>query len=164
MRESLAHAVGSGNLAMRDEVIRDVDRIAAMGRGCELGSMLLRLREGEQKQWGARCAYIIARRIQKRFRFTATISQSIAVCAILEWSKPHCHSCNGAREIQTDTLKIVCPACSGIGVHRWSNKDRRQMIGAYTAKIGDAVGFAHVAISEAVCEVVGVARKNLQYA
>jgi hypothetical protein len=43
---------------------------------------------------------------------------------VWEWLNPNCANCNGARELIAGERRIVCPACDGLGLKRYSDRER----------------------------------------
>jgi hypothetical protein len=143
-KEQLVTAVNSSDLGMEADVVHDVDRLAAMATGNTLGGLLFRFAASAQPQWGKRIVLILAMRVMRGFRLSRSIAEKVATCALMEFYKPNCVTCNGAREVMTiEKLKIVCETCGGSGRHRWSNNARRDFIGAYGKRIDDAMAKCH---------------------
>lgn len=162
MRESLASAVGSSNLEVDPDYERHADRLAAMAFGPRLGSILLRYRDGNQKKWRGEVVAMLAHKVIRKHRLNAQLSIKIASCALDEWDSPQCKSCRGAREIMGPELKIVCPDCGGSGIRRYSDDERRKVIGAWGGKVSTGYDVAMAAITAAMASVVGAARVQLE--
>jgi predicted RNA-binding Zn-ribbon protein involved in translation (DUF1610 family) len=160
MREALARAVNSSDLEV-EVYVTDVDRVAALSAASELGSLLLRLREGGQTEFAHRAMLLLSKRVHDKYRLARTISNSVATQAIMEWAYPHCRSCGGAREIMNDKIKITCPTCGGIGVRRYSDGERRQAIGAWGGRIELALYHALAEITHESTGGVGKARDRM---
>lgn len=161
MRELLASAVSSSHLESQ-EFECDCDRLGAMAFGPRLGSLLFRIREGGQPKWRREAAIVLGARLRRRVRLDPYLAIKIAAAALLEWERPHCRACNGAREIQAAHLKIVCPVCEGVGVHRWSDRERKKLIGGIGGLIDQGLIEAHVIISGAVGSLTATAREQLE--
>jgi len=58
-------------------------------------------------------------------------------------------------------LKIVCPACDGVGVRRYTDSERRRIIGAWGGMVSDGYDLALATITGAVAATVGIARDKL---
>ncbi len=48
-----------------DHVVRDIDRVAAMGGGSRLGGLLFRFTTGGQAQWGHQIVTLLANRVMR---------------------------------------------------------------------------------------------------
>lgn len=145
MRESLAKSVNAKNLEW-DDYEKQIDRVAAMSSGTELGSMLLRTREGGQREFAHRVMLIIASRLIKRFRLNRDIAEKVSTQAIIEWCQPHCRTCGGARQMMTNKI-VECHTCNSSGVHRYTDMERRQFIGSFGVRIEQALIEAHCIIT-----------------
>ena len=161
MREALAASVGSSNLKFDPEYERAADRVAAIGFGPRLGSLLIRYRDANQVRWEREIIARLAKRIIRKLPITHSIAAKVAECALSEWARPHCATCGGARVIMGAMLKVVCPACDGIGVRRYTNSERRRIIGAWGGMVSDGYDLALATITGAVAATVGIARDKL---
>jgi len=160
MRQCLARAVNSSNLEM-ETFETDVDRVAAMAAGTHLGSYLLRIRDGGQVEFSHRAMLILARRIHKRHRIVRTLAEAIATQALIEWIKPWCRACGGARELMIDSKPTTCPKCGGSGVHRHSDRERRSAIGSWGGRIETGFNYAAAEISSAAADMATGARARI---
>lgn len=161
-RESLARATGSGNLEMESEVVHDVDRLAASAGGDTLGGLLLRLREGAQGRWVTRVVPILTNRIMDKQKLTRSTAKKTAEVALGEFLSPQCGACQGARVMMLEKVKIVCEACGGTGLQRFTNQSRREHIGTYGARIEAAMSDAHNHMSTALAAYLSHAAGRLE--
>ncbi len=160
--ETLARAANSVDLAFEPNVVHDVDRVAAMAGGNALGGLLFRFAEAQQPRWGYQIALILANRAMKRHAIGRELAQKIGAAALLEFASPHCVTCNGARELVLDELKVICEACGGSGKQRYSNTSRRALVGTYGKRIDDAFADCHNDMANALGAFVGHANGRLQ--
>lgn len=160
MRESLARAVNSSDLEM-EEYVTDVDRVAAMSAGSHLGSYLLRVRDGGQVEFAHRAMLILAKRVIKRHHIARTMAEAIAAQALIEWVRPHCRACGGARELMIDSKPTPCPTCGGSGVHRHSDSERRAIIGAWGGRVEIGFNYAAAEITAAAADMATGAKVRL---
>lgn len=161
MRESLARAVNAGSLEWDELQVAEVDRVAALSAGSHLGSYLLRIREGAQPEWLHRAMLIISKRLHDKYRLARSVADAVATQSLIEWVRPHCRKCGGARELMGESIKIICPSCRGAGVHRWTDTERKAKIGAWGARIEQGLAFAQAEITREVGGTVGAARDRL---
>jgi hypothetical protein len=157
LHETLTRAVATSDLGMEAEVVHDVDRVAAMGLGAkgDLGSLVFRFARAEQPQWGRRIVLVLANRIIRRHAIGRQMAEKIAAVALLEFARPHCRSCGGARETMVGEVKQVCTACGGSGVERYTNAERRDLIGAYGKRVDDAMADCHRDLTNALAGFLG---------
>ncbi len=55
------------------------------------------------------------------------MAQLMAGTVLLELIRPLCRTCSGAGVSVIDELKVTCPACGGITVHRYTDKERARL-------------------------------------
>lgn len=160
MRECLSRAVNSKNLEM-EAYETDVDRVAAMAAGSHLGSYLLRVRDGGQVEFAHRAMLILARKVIKRHHVARTMAEAISTQALIEWVRPWCRACGGARELMIDSKPTPCPTCGGSGVHRHSDAERRSAIGAWGGRVEDGFNYVSREITSAAADMATGARVRL---
>lgn len=124
LRETLGAAFESSDLSTRPGE-SDVDRIAAMGLVTHLGSKLWRLKYGNDPKAYKPAVLLLA----GRFRWKAGVLVRLCELAIKEWCLPMCGTCHGAKEIIEGDLRIVCAECEGVGVKRYTDRERERMLG-----------------------------------
>jgi len=131
--EILSVSVNEDNLAWKEGATMPVEYVAALSAASEIGSDLLRVRALD-KQAYRRVVLLLANKaekqgMKKRLFLSPAMAQILAVCAIHEITQPQCLVCRGAKVMVTEKLKVVCHSCGGIGLHRYSDKDRARMCG-----------------------------------
>ncbi len=165
MLENIARAQNSRNLrAETDRFTHDTETLAAVGLGASrLASLLLSYRNADQEKWAREVVIVLANQIIKTHKLSRNVGMRVAAAALIEWAKPHCRECNGARNIvRADGVVIICESCGGIGMHRYSDKERSRMIDAsFKGRIADAYDAVLVMINQHVGEGVGGARRLL---
>lgn len=159
--EPLAKAASSKNLETEPGVVRDVERVAAMAGGPALGGLLFRMGPGAQPQWARRVVLILSAKILRQQHMGRDIAERTAACALWEFTRPYCETCNGARELLGPLLRVICPSCNGTGLQRFSNGARRRAIGAYGYRIDLAMAQCHREMSSALGEFLANTRDRL---
>lgn len=124
LRETLGAAFESSDLSTKPGE-SDVDRIAAMGLVTRLGSKLWRLKYGNDPK-AFKTAYLL---LAKRLGWRDTLLVRLCDLAVREWCLPMCGTCHGAKEIIEGDLRIVCAECEGIGVKRYTDRERERLLG-----------------------------------
>lgn len=160
-KETLARANNSTDLGMVEGVVKDIDRVAAMAGGDELGGLLLRYRESEQEQWARRIVQLLGRRVADKHRLTPNMATRVAIAALREFRSPHCTECNGARQMVIDKLTIICQVCDGSGKARFTNASRTEVLGSYSSLLDSAMATAHTTMANAVGALLGHAAGRL---
>lgn len=161
-KETLAKAANSTDLGMVEGVVKDIDRVAAMAGGDELGGLLLRYRESDQPQWARRIVQLVGRRVADKHRVTPNEATRIAIAALREFHSPHCVACHGARVMVLDNLKIECESCHGSGKERFTDASRAEVIGKYNSLIDAAVATAHKVMANAAGALLAHAAGRLE--
>jgi hypothetical protein len=103
----------------------DVDRIAAMGFTSRLGSLLWRLKYANDHRAYKPAVLVLAKKAKSGF----PIGMRLCELALREWCMPQCEVCRGAKEIMVEDLRIVCKGCDGIGVRRYTSREREAAAG-----------------------------------
>lgn len=129
--ESFAKAVETSDLAWSALATKPVELAAAMSGASGLGSDIFRSK-GHDPAALRRAVLVLAHKSVKagaksKLYLSQLQAQAMAVTALSEIIAPHCRVCNGARVMVLDDLKITCPTCDGIGVHRYSDADRARL-------------------------------------
>lgn len=124
LREALA-ATSVASLEWSEERERAVDRVAASGRAPALGVQLWKARYMLEAK-----AYQDARRglirlfLERHPAEKPSIAEKCVDEALSEFLGPACSSCSGARELVTENLRVVCEACGGSGLRRYTDWER----------------------------------------
>jgi hypothetical protein len=103
----------------------DLDRIAAMGFTSRLGSMLWRLKYANDRRAYKPAKLLLAKQAKSGF----DIGIRLCELALREWCMPQCEVCLGMKEIMVEDLRIICSGCDGIGVRRYSDRERERLAG-----------------------------------
>lgn len=131
--ERLATSLSDDDLAWSDTRTKAIDYVAAMSASSRLGSDLFRAADHDRQALRRAVLQLMAlarRKLgRKRMSVTSAQAQTLALVAIIELLAPYCRTCGGAREIFGGEIKVTCPTCEGIGVHRYSDKDRAKASG-----------------------------------
>lgn len=103
-----------------------VDRVGAFSKGARLGTLLWRLKYGKDMSCFKPAAFLLAKEAQLQ----TAIGFKVCELAISEWLLPECETCRGAREVIFGPKRIICPACDGYGVKRYTNRERDSFLGS----------------------------------
>ena len=126
--EKLAQSCVTSDLGAKDEQIRSVEHVAALSGASSIGSDLMRAKDYDVQAL-RRAILILARHARQSMRLSMEPSKWLATAAILEVMHWQCRSCNGASEQRLDGIRMICPACGGVGVHRWTDSERARVAG-----------------------------------
>lgn len=131
--ERLATAVSTSDLAWSDLTTKAVEFVAAMAAASSLGSDLFRAKSYDT-QAARRAVVVLTKKAmlagdKKKLPISRDMAQLMAVAVILEIVKPYCRTCTGAGVSIIDELKVTCPTCGGIMVHRYSDTERARLMG-----------------------------------
>jgi hypothetical protein len=124
LREALS-VTSFASLAWSEERERAVDRVAASGRASPLGLLLWKARymlessAYQSSKDGLRALYV-SRYPREEPRLVASVIEQ----CLHEYLSPFCSTCNGAREMMVQELKMICAACNGSGVRKFSDEER----------------------------------------
>lgn len=103
----------------------DRDRIAALAGASHLGSALWRLKYSNDPAVYHRAILLLAKRMSWK---RSDVLQRLCELAIREWLLGMCMDCKGAKELIAGDLKVTCPACKGVGVKRYSDRERERFM------------------------------------
>jgi len=120
-----------------------VDRLGAFSKGSRLGTLLWRLKYGQDHKCYKPAVLLLA----KEMSLQSLIGTRLCAMAIHEWLLPHCEVCRGAREMIIGPKRIVCLECEGYGVKRYSNRERDQFLGSRFKPWGKKYGLVQVRLS-----------------
>lgn len=106
-----------------------IDRIGALAHAGKLGRLLYHWRYAGQGRLAGAVLQELLRKARRRLRigkYHVEHPLLIRACkqAMREWYAPQCGSCQGAREIVSNSLRLVCPVCAGSGMRRYSDAER----------------------------------------
>lgn len=125
MRGLIGRAVDSSDLGEKIGE-GDRDRVAALAGASRLGSALWRLKYSNDPKVYKSAVLLLAKRMGWK---NSDMLQRICELAIREWLLGMCIECKGAREVIVGDLRITCPSCEGIGVKRYSDRERERFVG-----------------------------------
>lgn len=124
LREAYAGTV-LASLEWSPERERAVDRCAAAGRADELGVLLWRSRYCNESAAYVKARGLLVRLYLQRYKSEKPeTALKVVEEALSEWLGPACSSCNGARELIHEGLRITCNSCGGSGLKRYSDFER----------------------------------------
>jgi len=124
MRELYA-ATHHASLQWTEDHERAIDRVAAAGRAPTLGVQIWRARymlesKAYQDAINGLTAHYLARYKAERPDMARRLVEEI----LSEFMGPSCISCNGARELVEDELRVVCDSCHGTGLRHYTDMER----------------------------------------
>jgi hypothetical protein len=161
MREAIASALRANLRHDEDRDEPPVVRIGALAAAPRFGTLLVRLKAGNDARAYAPCVLIIAGKLPRQVGFG--IRKRIADCALREWIVDGCHACMGSGVAMMGNKKIACHACQGTGKHRYSDGERAsQLKVANAGKWARLMMQAHRAIAGADGIAGMVVRQQLE--
>lgn len=131
--EQLANAIGTSDLAWSDAKTKPVEFVAALAGATGLGSDILRAKSYDRAA-AHRAVLLLAKKARRagdraKLPLSQVMAQTMAAVVLLEIVRPHCRVCTGAGVSVIDELKVTCPACGGITVHHYTDKERARLCG-----------------------------------
>jgi hypothetical protein len=136
MRESLAHAINSGDLEQH-EYDCAIDKVHAMGAtaiDCPLGILTIRFIDGQQPKSYRQLVVGLVGKASIQFKCARPMMEKMCEQAVREEVFPFCRACDGRKEIKVDERVIQCHVCEGSGKHRHTDSERARALGV---DIGD---------------------------
>ena len=131
--EHLATSLSGSDLSWTEGKTKPVEYVAAMSAATRLGSDIFRAADHDAHAMRRAVLQLMSLAAKKlgrnKLSITSAQAQTMAAAAILELIHPYCTTCGGAREIMGEKIKVICPTCSGIGVRRYTDSERAQMVG-----------------------------------
>lgn len=135
-----ATAMSTDDLGWRDNATMPVEYVAAMAAATHLGSDLFRARDYDQQALRRAILLLASKAIKEGSRKRLPLSRDMAsifsAAVIFERMQFQCRTCKGAAVIVEKQLKVICPDCDGIGVHRYHDKERAKLCGVKHAEWG----------------------------
>lgn len=131
--ERLATAVSDDDLGWSELSTKPVEYVAALSAATGLGSDIFRAKDYDRFALRRAMLLLTKKAIdagkRSKLPLSEAMAQAMAVSALLERLHPQCRTCHGSAVIVTAELKVVCPICEGIGVHRYTDKERARLCG-----------------------------------
>jgi len=142
IREAVGAALNSTHLETQEHESA-IDRVGALAHASKLGRALYHWRYAKQDRYAGPVLAELLRKARNRLRigkFHVEHPTLVRACkqAMREWYSPQCNNCNGAREVVTSKLRMICPACSGSGVRRYPDAERLNALGIDAATYAQA--------------------------
>lgn len=138
MRESVAAALGSSNLAWNEDHERAIDRIAALARVDLLASYLWRMKHDNEHELFRPAVHLLTKRVQEKFyqkgRAAPEVIRKMCEWVLVEYLSDKCHKCNGtghngsSREFGRYVPK-ACKRCDGTGAYKPNGSERALHLG-----------------------------------
>lgn len=106
-----------------------IDRVGALAHAGKLARLLYHWRYAGQGRYAGPVLQEMLRKARRKLRigkFHVDHPILVRACkqAMREWYAPQCPDCQGAREIVSDSLRLICPRCAGSGLRRYSDPER----------------------------------------
>lgn len=131
--ERLALAVGDDDLEWSEIRTQAVDHVAALSGASSLGSDIMRAKDHDAHALRRALHKLVAMSVKTGRRNKLPMSnaqaKALALVALQELIWPQCRTCNGARVVMVDQLKIECDSCESTGIHRYSDRERERLAG-----------------------------------
>lgn len=154
-RERLIRSLPPHSLAWHETYESSIDRIAAIGlasRYNEMGEAMLRVDALDAKALN-KVILLVVRRLSHRHLITLGFAKKIAFATLHEYMRPNCIYCGGkGEEHKKGQVIVACPVCDGSGLHRYSDKDRKSLVGCgFNTKVyEDALAYVREAVQTIV--------------
>lgn len=154
-RERLIRSLPPHSLAWHETYESSIDRIAAIGlasRYNEMGEAMLRVDALDAKALN-KVILLVVRRLNHQHRITLGFAKKIAFATLHEYMRPNCIYCGGKKEQhRKGRVTTVCSYCGGTGLHRYSDKDRKSLVGGgFNTKVyEDALAYVRDAVNAIV--------------
>lgn len=156
IRESIASALDSG---LKDSPEREtpVERLTAFAGASRLGTLLWRVKYGNDRRSIKPAAFLIAKGLPRYL--SNSMRLTIAHRALKEWCLHMCTVCRGAKEVLDGEKLVPCRSCDGSGKHRHTDADRA--LDGVMPKMGPLLGKARQIIIEQDVETAAVTLQRL---
>jgi hypothetical protein len=152
----------AGSLVWDENQEKAVDRVVAIAyaaRNNELGAALLRV-EALDAAALRKVNLLVVRRLNHKHRITRGFAGRMVLAVMQECLHPGCVYCGGKGETHREAEIItICTICNGSGLHRFTDGDRRAMIGGTYNKA--AYEFALGLVRDSLRNVVAAANYRL---
>jgi hypothetical protein len=149
MREAISNALSSSLDWDDSEHERAVDKLTAFSYSKRLGTLLWRLKYHNDHTSLKPAVFLLAKELP---RLNRGIAIKICEQAVHEWLMAFCPVCFGAKEVRSGEHIVICGACGGSGVRKYTNAERARAIGANMEKqfkqIHDLIGGIDRHVSE----------------
>lgn len=124
LRESYA-STHHASLKWSPDHERAIDKVAASGRCDELGILLWKLKYMSESWALKKTREELIKRHLERFKHEVDTLRSLVIDQCLhEYLSDKCQWCKGAKEMIVNERRVVCDACQGHGIRKYSDVDR----------------------------------------
>lgn len=157
-RETLIRSTMASSLEWDANQEQSVDRVTAIAfstKHNELGSLMLRV-EAMDVQSLRKVTLIVTRELNHKHRITRGFAERMANAVLRECLHPHCVGCGGRKELHSEgEVVLTCSICGGTGLHRYTDQDRRNLVGSgynkavYAGALGYVMDALRMAVSGA---------------
>lgn len=139
-RETIIKSTIAGSLAWKETQEMPVDRVTALAIGTlgnDLGAVIAHA-EAMDVQSMRKVVLLVARRLNHSLRLERGFAERIAIAALREFIDSKCPVCGGRGALQHENQVVVasCTACDATGLHRYSDGERRAMLGSKLPRKG----------------------------
>jgi hypothetical protein len=125
LREAFS-ATALANLDWSEIQEKAIDRVAASGKATTLGISLWKARYQLESRAYQTALKQALEAFCKRYRDRNAVAEQIVAQAMREYIDSCCKTCNGVGEMVINDLRVVCDACAGSKVHRYSDRERAE--------------------------------------
>ena len=167
VEKSLARVLSKGNLRHDPLITSGADIVGALSFTTKLGSMLWRVKWGNDKNAVRPTAALLSKKIAKKGERQGRFLMRLAMIALQEYVDTRCHHCKGrGHVVNADRVVSSCTHCEGTGIARISDQRRIRALTctehAYLNGWKDRLAFAHNVLSEHDSDTGHVMRNQLK--
>lgn len=164
--KQVARTLSKGSLKHDPLITSGADVVGAMAFTSKLGSMLWRVKWGNDKGAVRPTAILLSKKLRRSGEASRYILR-LAMIALQEYVDTRCHHCKGrGHVINADKVVSSCTHCEGTGIARISDQRRMRTLGcnehAYHQKWKQRLEQAHSMLSEHDSDTGHVMRKQLK--
>ncbi|MHB1023352.1 MAG: DnaJ-like cysteine-rich domain-containing protein [Acidobacteriaceae bacterium] len=127
LRQPVASAF-TASLDSDDQHERPVDRLAAFSKAPRLGTLLWRLKYGNDATCYKTSLLLIAKQLTRPNEGRELIKK-VCQIALDEWLADKCPQCGGSGQVMIREVVSECPNCAGTGMHRFKDVERARNLG-----------------------------------
>lgn len=137
-----------------------IDRVAAIGfasRYNDVGEAMLRV-DALDPEALRKVILLVIRRLNRQFNIERSFAERMAFATLHEYMRPNCIYCGGKGDVfQQGAVVQVCSYCDGSGLHRYSDRDRKALIGGgyNTRAYENAIAYVRDAVRAIVVSTNG---------
>ena len=123
LREAYA-ATALAGLGWDENKEKAIDRVAAAGKADAFGILLWRSKYMLESVAYAQARNQLLNLYRKRYRDNTAVSVAMVEQGLREYLAPACRVCRGVGDMLVNERLVVCEACGGCKIHRYSDSER----------------------------------------